>query len=171
MVDISAIAGMMTALKGAKDIATAMKELRDGTLIQEKVIELNGKILDAQSSAFVANDERTSLIDQVRQLEKRVAELEVWETEKARYVLTNVGDGVLAYRLKAGVEGNETQHLLCAHCFQKGQKSFLQATQELKMRRRLHLCPACKTQYAFSYVPPTPVQAQTTARYNPFERR
>ena len=38
-------------------------------------IELNGKILAAQSSAFAANDERSSLIERVGDLEKEVARL------------------------------------------------------------------------------------------------
>lgn len=159
MVDVSAIAGMMTALKGAKDIATAMKDVRDGVILQEKVIELNGKILDAQSSAFIANDERTALIQKVGDLERRVADLETWNAEKEKYQLTDVGDGVVAYRLKEDMETGEAPHLLCANCYQNGKKSFLQATQELRMRRRVHLCPACKTEFVFSYVQPPPPAA------------
>jgi hypothetical protein len=54
MVDISAIAGTVSAIKGISDIAKAMVGLRDAAAIQAKVIELNSQILDAQTSAFTA---------------------------------------------------------------------------------------------------------------------
>lgn len=43
MVDMSAIAGMISALKGASDITKAMVDLRDAAAVQGKVIELQGK--------------------------------------------------------------------------------------------------------------------------------
>jgi ribosomal protein S27AE len=72
---MSAIAGMMSALKGATDIATAMKDLRDATMVQNKVIELQAKILEAQAGAFAANEERVALLDKVRTLEREIAKL------------------------------------------------------------------------------------------------
>jgi len=48
----------LSALKGATDVARAMIGLRDAQAMQTKVIELNSKILEAQSRAYAANDER-----------------------------------------------------------------------------------------------------------------
>lgn len=156
MVDISAIAGTVAALKGAMDITKAMIGLRDAQAIQSKVIELNAQILEAQSSAFAANDERAALIASISELEKEVADLKAWGAEKENYQLTNVGDGVLAYTLKPTVQSTEPSHMLCAHCYQNNKKSFLQPTQELRLRRRIHICPSCKSEFTFSYVPPPP---------------
>jgi hypothetical protein len=100
MVDISAIAGVMTALRGVTDISKAMIDLRDGAMIQAKVIELQGAILAAQSSAFAAQDERAALIARVSELEKEVASLKAWDAEKQNYELKDIGNGVLAYALK-----------------------------------------------------------------------
>ncbi|MET3972701.1 hypothetical protein ACT4MK_08590 [Bradyrhizobium barranii] len=47
MVDISAITGAITALKGANDIAQAMIGLRDAAAFQSKLIEFQNKILEA----------------------------------------------------------------------------------------------------------------------------
>jgi hypothetical protein len=48
MVDVSAIAGAASALKGATDIAQALIGLRDAQAMQAKIMELNSKILEAQ---------------------------------------------------------------------------------------------------------------------------
>jgi hypothetical protein len=108
MVDVSAIAGTVSALKGAMDIAKAMVGLHDVQAMQTKVIELNSKILEAQSSAFTANDERALLIERIRELEKEVAALKAWETEKQRYTLIEVAPGLSAYALEQGMENGET---------------------------------------------------------------
>ena len=79
MVDVSAIAGMMTALRGATDITKAMIELRDAAMIQSKVIDLQAKILEAQSAAFAANDERRELLERIEALEAEVKRLKSLE--------------------------------------------------------------------------------------------
>jgi hypothetical protein len=50
MVDVSAIAGVMSSLKVAGDITKAAVGLRDAQALQSKVIELQGVILSAQSA-------------------------------------------------------------------------------------------------------------------------
>jgi hypothetical protein len=61
--------------------------LRDFTLIQQKVIELQGEILSAPI-------ERTfcpaKLLKRERALEKEVADLKGWDAEKQNYQLTNI---------------------------------------------------------------------------------
>ena len=75
MVDMSAIAGMISALKGASDITKAMIGLHDAAIVQGKVIELQGKILEAQGAAFAANDERRELLEKIETLETEVRRL------------------------------------------------------------------------------------------------
>jgi hypothetical protein len=53
------------------------------------------------------------------------------QTEKARYQLREVNTGVFAYVPKQGMEQGEPFHMLCANCYERGEKSILQATQEL----------------------------------------
>jgi len=126
VVDISAIAGTVSALKGAMDITKAMIGLHDAQALQAKVIELNAKILEAQSSTFAANDERSALIQRLSELETEVARLKKWETEKQRYQLERLPPGAFAYALKKGMENGEPPHRLCANCYQRNKKSILQ---------------------------------------------
>jgi hypothetical protein len=143
MVDVSAIAGTVSALKGATDIAKAMIGLHDAQAVQAKVIELNGKILEAQSGALVANDERTALVQRVGELEKEVARLKAWEAEKERYELKELYRGLFAYILKEGKEAGEPPHALCANCYQRGIKSFLQGSGHPIVHQHFWSCQVC----------------------------
>jgi hypothetical protein len=126
IVDMTAIGVVATSLNTLVNITRAMKDVQDATLIQGKVFELQRAIIDAQQSVFAANEERTVLIERVRELEAKIAELETWETERQRYELKDVGTGSLVYAVKECMRGIEPIHNICANCYQKGHKSILQ---------------------------------------------
>jgi outer membrane lipopolysaccharide assembly protein LptE/RlpB len=70
MVDISAIGSALASLKAAKDIAEAMIGIRDGAAFQAKLIEFQSKLIDANNSAFAAQEERTALTEEIRRLKR-----------------------------------------------------------------------------------------------------
>jgi hypothetical protein len=127
MVDVAAIAGTISALKGASDIAKAMIGLRDAQAMQTKVIELNNQILAAQHSAFTAREESAALIARMGELEQEVARLKDWEAEKKRYKLTQLAPGVVALAIQEDLRAGEPPHFICADCASGGKKSYLQA--------------------------------------------
>ena len=118
------------ALKTAFDIAKGLKDIDDATRRNAAVIELQEKILTAQS-------EQASLIDTVGQLKSRVAELEAWNADKQRYVLSDFGSGLLAYSLKDSMSNGEPPHHLCAQCYSDNVKSILQT--ETRFPGRCHV--------------------------------
>ena len=145
MADMSAIASALASLNAAKDIAQAMIGLRDTAAFQEKRLEFQSKILDAQNSAFAANEERTTLIDRVRKLEKELADLKAWETERQRYELQSVYyGGAFTYALKPNAKPAEPPHWICATCYEKGHKSVLQRGANPQNGVWPFVCPACK---------------------------
>jgi hypothetical protein len=157
MPDMGAIAGMMSALNAAFNITKAMIGLRDAHIIQEKVIELQRSILEAQNSAFTAQNERAALVERIRAFEEEVASLKAWDAEKERYELKDVGSpgvSVFAYAVKPEAHGPEPFHLLCVKCYENHKKGYLQAMQRLEMRRRVYQCSECKSEVAFSFIPP-----------------
>lgn len=103
------------------DLAKGMKDISDATVRNGVAIELQEKILAAQL-------QQASLIQSIGELEKKVANLEAWETEKQRYQLTDFGGSTFAYALKPEASNGEPAHRLCAACYQKGHKSILQKT-------------------------------------------
>ena len=76
MVDVGSIAGALGALKAANDIAQAMIGLRDASAFQAKLIEFQTKIIEVNNSAFAAQDERSLLLQKIRDLEQKVVTLE-----------------------------------------------------------------------------------------------
>jgi len=147
MSDFAAFASAVTSLKAASDIAKALIGLRDTSAIQTKVIELQGEILAAQSSALAAQAEQSALLESKRQLEKEVADLKAWDAEKQKYKLVNISahfDGAaFVYTLKEDAGSPEPRHYLCANCFEDGRKAILQAEVRSPGRVTIFSCLRC----------------------------
>jgi hypothetical protein len=143
MGDISAIASALGALKAAKDIGSAMINLRDEAAFREKLIEFQSKILDANNAAFAVQEERVELLQRIGELEKNLAEANSWEREKQRYQLKDYGGGTYAYELKAGSESGEPPHKLCVPCLQTGKKGILHFHVENAYSQKMYKCSSC----------------------------
>jgi hypothetical protein len=83
------------------------------------------------------------LIQRVGELEKEVARLEAWETEKQRYKLVDLGDGAFAYALKEGMSAGEPDHKICATCYAERRRSVLQNENWNPGRATVLVCHQC----------------------------
>lgn len=144
MPDLSAIAGVFSSLQAVGDITKAMIGLRDAQAFQAKALELQGVVMDAQSAAFSANQERATLIEEVGKLKQQIVQMEAWEREKQRYQLQQLPPGVFVYALKPEMADGEPFHSICQACYQRGQKSILQADEESLGIHHL-TCTTCGT--------------------------
>jgi hypothetical protein len=142
------IASAIGSIKAAGDIAKAITGLRDAQTIQAKVIELQQVILSAQTSALAAQSDQFTLLQQIRELEAKMAKLEAWEAEKKRYQLRDFGGRTFAYELKPQEANGEPIHRICANCYQKGHKSILQFSAR-SSGQDYYDCHECKTRPAF----------------------
>jgi uncharacterized protein YlxW (UPF0749 family) len=79
----------LSALKTAFDIAKGLKDIDDAARRNAAVIELQEKILSAQRS-------QSTLIETVSELEKKIAEMKAWESDKQRYELKAIAPGIFA---------------------------------------------------------------------------
>ena len=145
MVAAEVYAGI-SALKSAFDIAKGLKDIDNAARRNSAVIELQEKILSAQS-------EQASLIDTVSQLKNRVAQLEAWDADKQRYTLTDFGSGLLAYALKDSVANGEPPHYLCAQCYNDKIKSILQTETRNPGRCHVLACHRCGSDLYLSGTP------------------
>lgn len=133
---VAEIFASMSAIKTAFDIAKGLKDIDDVARRNAAVIELQEKILSAQAA-------QVELIETIGELKKRVVELEAWDADKKRYELKDIWRGSLAYVVKESMSGSETPHNICANCYERGHKRYLQPRvtgygQEL-------FCSECKT--------------------------
>ena len=138
------IAGAMTSLKTASDIAKGLLGLRDGALIQGQVIELQAAILSAQTGALAAQSDQFTLVEQIRALEAEMARMKAWDAEKERYRLTEFGPSIFAYMLKSEMQNTEPLHAICANCYEHSKKSILQYTGH-RYGRATFVCHECKS--------------------------
>lgn len=134
---------LAAGLSAAFDIARGLKDIDDAARRNAAVLELQVKILAAQSDQAV-------LVERLGALEKELARLKDWETEKARYQLTDFGENTFAYSLKPEAALGEPPHRLCPTCYDlKRQKSVLQFRGRDAFKRDIYQCPACRHEYAF----------------------
>ncbi len=146
MIDIGSMAAVASSLKAAGDITKAAIGLRDAQALQAKIIELQGVILSAQSSALSAQASQFALLERVRELEKEIASLKAWESEKAHYELREISPGGFAYALKPQAQTGEPPHWLCAACYQRSHKAILQDSGRTpKNDESIYKCPDCKS--------------------------
>jgi hypothetical protein len=156
MVDMAAIAGIATSLRAASEITQAMIGLRDATVLQGKVIELQQVILAAQSSALAAQSDHFSLMERIRGLEAEVAGFEAWERQKERYELKRYEPGKYLYELKPSMENGEPSHKICPKCYEHRKRSILHSTgteagvEDFK-------CYECSTVFTIGTKVPTPL--------------
>src|ERR1700753_333054 len=102
----------ISAFKATMDMVKSLKDIDDRTRRNEIAIELQEKILGAQTA-------QATLIEHVGNLEKELTALKDWNADKKRYQLKDLGKGFYAYILKQGMENEEDQHALCTNCYNK----------------------------------------------------
>jgi hypothetical protein len=117
---------IMSPLNTAGQGIEKLIETRDFIKFGEELRKLHSAILAAQRGAMTAQANEATLLEQVRELKKRVTDLEAWDAEKARYQLVALAPDVVAYAIKPHAAGVEPAHYICANCYQRGSKSHLQ---------------------------------------------
>ena len=135
------------AFKTMFDMAKALKEMDTANARNMAVINLQERILTAQSAY-------ADLASRVGELEEQVRSFETWDRDKQRYELHELKPGKFVYRLKDGAEPAEPPHEICAKCYEDGKRSVLQ-------QERVHApkggmqeyvtCHRCRSQINITY--------------------
>jgi hypothetical protein len=85
-----AITAAISGLKSATEMAAVFIKLRDISLVQNKVIELQSAIVATQSNALAAQSENFSLLNEKRTLENKSLILKHGNTKKIAMERSNV---------------------------------------------------------------------------------
>ena len=139
---VGEIFASLSGFKSMMEIAKGLKDMSDAAVRNATAIELQEQILAAQAAQSV-------LIDQVRDLERKLAGFEAWEAERKRYALTDFGGDTFAYALRPEAANGEPLHRLCPNCFEQRRKSILQFEFRTGASQDKYLCPSCKTEFEF----------------------
>jgi hypothetical protein len=133
----AAIALVGQAIKTAGNVVATTSDLKT----KEAIASLQNGILDLQAKVFAAQAKYQELADAKREAEEKLRESEKWESEAARYQLTDLAQGISVYALKPDQMRGESMHFICPHCFQRKQKSILQRP---STDRSNYVCHECK---------------------------
>lgn len=131
------------SLKVAIDLAKGVQSLQTSTAVNQAISDILNALVDARSDALDAVETKAALLKRIDELEAELTRLKAWDGEKQRYEMKRYYPGVIAYALKPGMEAEDKTHRLCAACYQKTKKGFLQATAELAVRDRIFQCTEC----------------------------
>ncbi len=118
------------AFKTMFDIAKSLKDMDDTVRRNAAIADLGEQIISAQTRYTIA-------VEQIRDLEEKLRNLETWKREKEGYELKALQVDVFAYMLKPSERGSKPPHWLCANCYEDRKKSIFQWTPKTAMARRL----------------------------------
>jgi hypothetical protein len=107
------------AFKSMYDAAKALKDMNDAAV-------RNGAVIELQSQILAAQEQQATLTQRKGELEAELDALKSWEAEKLRYEMISLAPNVVAYAEKASLADRGPPHFLCANCYARREKSFLQ---------------------------------------------
>jgi hypothetical protein len=149
--DMTLIQGTISGLKAAGDIAKSIFDLKVSVEVKGKIIDLQNAILSAQNSALAANADQQVMVEEIRALKKKIADVKAWEAQKQRYKLTPLWNGpVVVYALKESLSEGEPPHWICTKCYEHGERMILQPRRGIN--NAYLVCPNCKSEVRYSRI-------------------
>jgi hypothetical protein len=169
VVALAEITAGFEALKAAAGLVQALSASATQATINEVKLELQQRLLDAQTALFAAQQIQTAATERVSDLEQEIVRLKDWKGEKQRYKLHPIDVGSVAYVPKPGMENGEPPYWLCASCFEEGHRSILQYQRNVTGgggAKSIYKCGRCQNELAVfwhyspaqPYVPPQGAQ-------------
>lgn len=147
------ISNMVSGLQSAYGLVKDIADLEQAHAIKSQLGDLLDQVLTARQNAVLVQERESALLREIDDLKKQISQMETWDAEKQRYHLQAVDSGAFAYVLKPEMQGDEAPHWLCANCFEKRQKGYLQYKERVSTRpgsgRGDHsrwVCGTCKSE-------------------------
>ena len=117
-------AAVTAATHATKLIASVLETVHD-TKSKQAIFNLQNGVLDLQAKLYAAQAKYQELADIKRETEQKLIAYEKWDSEAARYKLTELVAGICVYVLQPDQARGEPIHYLCPNCFQQHKKSIL----------------------------------------------
>jgi hypothetical protein len=144
---LSEIPTALAALSNLRTLTKAVADSKVDAALREQAIESGFAIIDAQNAIISLQSQYQSLLEEKDRLKQSLIEMKNWETESAKYELTQIAEGLFVYALKDNYKPTTPPHWLCPDCYQNGKKSILQFTDALSTtsrRNNIFRCGQCK---------------------------
>lgn len=116
------ISGMVSA---AKTVREGVRKL-SGAVDQDMRNALNLQIGDLIDAMQEMRERHSKLLERLGELERENRQLREFEVDRENYVLETLAPNSSAYTYKTDVQAEQPKRYLCAHCFERKEKSILQ---------------------------------------------
>jgi predicted RNA-binding Zn-ribbon protein involved in translation (DUF1610 family) len=140
--DVSAITSAYNGVKVAKDVFSALLQLKIDNASMLKVNAALRSLGDVQDSLFDLREQLSQLQSKNQELTQKLAERERWEKKLAGYKLEQTQGGAVVY-----VSVKEPMHYACPSCVSKEQLHILQ---DCRVMAGTFECPGCNFKYPVS---------------------
>lgn len=154
--DIASISAALSGLKSAFELTKTAVAARDQSklaeakqVLDERIFDVTNAALQLQEKLSAARDEIDALKDDKRKISARVAELEQGQSERAKYRLHELSEGVFVLAYNGGSTPDEITdpaHYLCQSCMDNASKKEVLQTHKGNGKIFLH-CNACKANF------------------------
>jgi len=124
------IATTLATAKGATELISSILATSKNTAVQQKAAELTSVIINLQNDILSMQTEYQATLKERDDWKEKAQHREAWEITKSKYKLFSPSEGSFVYAIKENDEPDEPAHWLCANCFNKEIKSFLQLKQK-----------------------------------------
>lgn len=142
----------LSSLQSATQIVSTLLSLRDFSKHAGDLIQLQSHIIKANEMIISTQNQHSSLMARIHDLEYECMHLKDWGAEKKHYSCKQIAPGVFAYITNSFAGQFQDAHKLCCNCFDKSIRSTLQQNHEKRERRLIKLvCPNGCPEIIFSH--------------------
>ncbi len=126
----------------SKAFSASIEFAKSGGNTTETIMSLREQLLLAKEAIFDIKQGALELKDENGDLKSQLAELKSFHVEKENYVFKALSTGSVVYILKSDVNAIKPSFYLCAHCFEKSVKSYLNLHED-NFHKDKFRCNAC----------------------------
>jgi len=137
--DVSAIASAYSGVKVAKDVFSAILQLKIDNESMLRVNEALRSLGDVQDNLFALREQLSELQSKNQELIQRLAERERWEQKLSGYKIEQTPGGAVVY-----VSIHEPSHYACPSCTSKQELHILQDSRDMA---GMFQCPGCNFRF------------------------
>lgn len=131
------------AIKMSAEALKAAFEFNNQVEINLKYSEFIEKINNLHSAILDLNEQKSKLIQEKAEIEKKLMKLENWEQEKSKYILYEIDSEVFVYAYKKSENNIDPMHYCCKKCMNEGKKSVLDLSSEHSDGSKHYFCQSC----------------------------
>src|SRR5687768_14992980 len=143
MVEVQAA---LTAITSAHEFAKYVINRKVDAAVTQKAMELTDSIISLQEIILRLSSQNSLLLQEKKNIEDKLMQLEKWDATAAKYQLKEVVPGLFVYSYERNIDSTTPSHWICTHCYELRKKSILQRKAQ-DLEGTIYECPSCRASF------------------------